>query len=69
MVPFINMTAYQVSALSLFDLPTLQWDQSFDLIVITGVLYPQYIAQGETLAYTIIDNLLKTGRAYWKTFS
>jgi len=46
---------------SLFDLPTLQWDQSFDLILITGVLYPQYIAQGEMLAYAIIDNLLKPG--------
>lgn len=48
-------------AYSIFDLPTLKWDQSFDLIVVTGVLYGQYIAQGKMLAYTIIDNLLIPG--------
>jgi 2-polyprenyl-3-methyl-5-hydroxy-6-metoxy-1,4-benzoquinol methylase len=43
---------------SLFDLPHLCWSSLFDLIVITGVLYPQYIAQSERLAYIIINNLL-----------
>ena len=46
---------------SLFDLPGLGWDQSFDLIVITGVLYPQYIGDSESLAYIIIDDLLQHG--------
>ena len=46
---------------SLFDLPELGWDQSFDLIVITGVLYPQYVGDSELLAYVIIDDLLQPG--------
>ena len=46
---------------SLFDFPHAGWTDCFDLIVITGVLYPQYIAQSEKLAYLIIDNLLKAG--------
>jgi SAM-dependent methyltransferase len=32
--------------------------QVFDLIVITGVLYPQYIGAAHTLVYHIIDRLL-----------
>jgi predicted TPR repeat methyltransferase len=46
---------------SLFDLPALGWGQGFDLIVITGVLYPQYIGDSEMLVYTIVDDLLKPG--------
>ncbi|MGQ9847755.1 MAG: class I SAM-dependent methyltransferase [Bacteroidales bacterium] len=46
---------------SLFDLPFLGFGQSFDLIVITGVLYPQYIGDSERLVYVIIDDLLKPG--------
>lgn len=46
---------------SLFDLPYLGWSDSFDLIVITGVLYPQYIGKSEKLSYIIIDGLLKSG--------
>ncbi|MGB9697806.1 MAG: class I SAM-dependent methyltransferase [Thermodesulfobacteriota bacterium] len=43
---------------SIFDLPFLGWGKDFDLIVITGVLYPQYIGNSEKLIYTIIDDLL-----------
>jgi len=43
---------------SIFDLPFLKWENSFDLIVITGVLYPQYIGNSEKLVYSIIDDLL-----------
>lgn len=32
-----------------------------DLIVISGVLYPQYIGAGRLLVYTIIDELLEPG--------
>jgi len=32
-----------------------------DLIVITGVLYPQYIAKSIRLVYVLIDQLLKPG--------
>lgn len=46
---------------SLFDLPGLGWGQSFDLIVITGVLYPQYVGNSESLAYIIVDDLLQPG--------
>jgi len=50
----------QYQLCSLFDLPTMGWAQNFDLIVITGVLYPQYIGDSELLAYLIIDNLLQS---------
>jgi predicted TPR repeat methyltransferase len=45
---------------SLFQLPHLKWKQEFDLIVITGVLYPQYIGRSNRLVYLILDDLLKT---------
>ncbi|UCH09870.1 MAG: class I SAM-dependent methyltransferase [Fidelibacterota bacterium] len=48
-------------AVSLFDLPDLGWDLSFDLIILTGVLYQQYIAEGDMLAFTIINDLLEPG--------
>ena len=43
---------------SIFDLPFLEWNNFFDLIVLTGVLYPQYIGNSEKLIYSIIDDLL-----------
>lgn len=43
---------------SLFDLPSLVPEEHFDLITITGVLYPQYIGRSEGLVYDIIDSLL-----------
>ncbi len=46
---------------SLFDLPHAWRTELFDLIVVTGVLYPQYIGRAYLLAFTIIDNLLKVG--------
>ncbi len=46
--------------LSLFDLPGAELGR-FDLVVITGVLYPQYIGDGHLLAYTIVDDLLEPG--------
>ena len=42
---------------SLFDLPDLSLPP-MDLIVITGVLYPQYIAASMRLVYVLIDQLL-----------
>ncbi len=45
---------------SLFDLPDLHLPP-MDLIVITGVLYPQYIAKSIRLVYVLIDQLLKPG--------
>ena len=44
---------------SIFDLLKIfNQDTKFDLIVITGVLYPQYIANSLNLTYLIIDKLL-----------
>ncbi len=45
---------------SSFDLPDLDFPQ-MDLIVITGVLYPQYIAESHRLVYILIDRILKPG--------
>ncbi len=47
---------YQVA--DFFDLPRILSGKKFDLIVITGVLYPQYIGKSFTLSYLIIDELL-----------
>lgn len=33
----------------------------FDLIIITGVLYPQYIGDSSSLIYLLIDKILKKG--------
>lgn len=33
----------------------------FDLIVITGVIYPQYTGKANSLVYTIVDSLLEEG--------
>ncbi len=45
---------------SLFDIPDLDLPQ-MDLVVITGVLYPQYIAKAMRLVYVLIDRILKPG--------
>jgi predicted TPR repeat methyltransferase len=45
---------------SLFDLPK-KINEKFDLVCITGVLYPQYIGKSLNLVYIIIDRLLKEG--------
>ncbi len=45
---------------SIFDLPDLGLPQ-MDLVVITGVLYPQYIASSHRLVYVLIDQILKPG--------
>ncbi|WP_026947192.1 class I SAM-dependent methyltransferase [Algoriphagus marincola] len=42
----------------LFDLPN-KVEIKFDLIIITGVLYSQYIGNSNSLIYLIIDQLLK----------
>lgn len=47
--------AFQQS--SLFDLNRKLHEQ-FDLVVITGVLYPQYIGNAHNLVYHVIDKLL-----------
>lgn len=43
---------------SLFELPSMLTN-TFDLIIITGVLYEQYIGNSKTLVYHIIDQILK----------
>lgn len=45
---------------SIFELNNI-FKEEFDLIVITGVLYPQYIGNSNTLVYKIIDKLLEDG--------
>lgn len=45
---------------SIFDLRSDEHGH-FDLIVITGVLYPQYIGQGFSLVREIVDDLLLPG--------
>jgi SAM-dependent methyltransferase len=45
---------------SVFDLPDLNLPP-MDLIVITGVLYPQYIDKSLRLVYVLIDRILKPG--------
>jgi SAM-dependent methyltransferase len=45
---------------SLFDLPDLDLPQ-MDLVVITGVLYPQYIGLARRLVIVLIDQILKPG--------
>jgi 2-polyprenyl-3-methyl-5-hydroxy-6-metoxy-1,4-benzoquinol methylase len=45
-------------ACDLFNLNKTLRGARFDLIVITGVLYPQYVGQSHNLAYHIIDRLL-----------
>jgi len=45
---------------SIFDLNKI-FSIKFDLVVITGVLYPQYIGHSSALIYKIIDDLLIKG--------
>lgn len=40
---------------------SLDEPEGFDMIVITGVLYPQYIGNAKTTVYAIIDKLLRPG--------
>ncbi|MGE3769782.1 MAG: class I SAM-dependent methyltransferase [Bdellovibrionales bacterium] len=47
-------------AVSFFNMTPEKYGQ-FDLIVITGVLYPQYIGDASSLARLVIDNLLAPG--------
>jgi 2-polyprenyl-3-methyl-5-hydroxy-6-metoxy-1,4-benzoquinol methylase len=44
---------------SIFEIDKL-FDVKFDLIVITGVLYPQYIGNSSSLIYLLIDKILAT---------
>jgi predicted TPR repeat methyltransferase len=48
-------------ASDLFNLPRHLGAQQFDLVVITGVMYPQYIGHGSELVKMIVDSLLKRG--------
>ncbi len=45
---------------SVFDIPDLNLPL-MDLVVITGVLYPQYIGKSLNLVYVLIDRILKPG--------
>jgi 2-polyprenyl-3-methyl-5-hydroxy-6-metoxy-1,4-benzoquinol methylase len=42
---------------SIFEIDKL-FDVKFDLIIITGVLYPQYIGKSSNLIYLLIDKIL-----------
>ena len=46
---------------SVFDLDRELPKEAYDLVVITGVLYDQYIANGYARAYQAIDHVLKPG--------
>ncbi len=56
----VNADRFRFEALSLLDPAMLRLGQ-FDLICITGVLYPQYIGKAASLVRTAIDALLKSG--------
>lgn len=43
---------------SIFNLNHLLPGRTFDLVVITGVLYPQYIGKAHNLIYLLIDSVL-----------
>lgn len=43
---------------SIYDIDKL-FDFKFDLIIITGVLYPQYIGKSSSLIYLLIDKILE----------
>lgn len=45
----------------IFDIDVVVDDGTFDLVVITGVLYPQYIGNAKSLIYQKIDKVLKPG--------
>lgn len=45
---------------SIFEIDKL-FDFQFDIIYITGVLYPQYIGDSQSLIYLLIDKILKNG--------
>ncbi len=45
---------------SLFALPDMDLGAPFDLIVITGVLYEQYIGKGHQLVRSLVDQKLAT---------
>ncbi|NJW54048.1 methyltransferase domain-containing protein [Salinimicrobium oceani] len=45
---------------SIFEIQKLI-DVKFDLVVITGVLYPQYIGKASNLIYLLIDSILNKG--------
>jgi predicted TPR repeat methyltransferase len=46
---------------SIFALPSFEWRERFDLIVVSGVLYPQYVGESLLLVQTIIDDSLRPG--------
>ena len=50
-------TRHRFQQASLFELPAL-FDRPFDLVVVTGVIYPQYIGHALSAAYAAIDRLL-----------
>ena len=52
-----NLNFKQASIFHLQDIFT----EKFDLIIITGVLYKQYIGRSSSLIYLIIDDLLQEG--------
>lgn len=56
-----GLSHIRYEACSLFDLPLPGFEDSFDLIVVTGVLYPQYIGEGDLMAFTLLDLMLKSG--------
>jgi len=56
-----NQKRIEFRRASLFDIPFFEKQETYDLIVITGVLYPQYIGESKLLVYSIIDDILRPG--------
>jgi trans-aconitate methyltransferase len=49
---------YRFEVASIFDIATVFSKDKFDLVVITGVIYPQYIGESTRLIYDVIDEVL-----------
>lgn len=56
-IPNKKIRFMEASIFDLLDKPQLG---TFDLVVLTGVLYSQYIGKSTALIHEVIDNLLKT---------
>lgn len=51
---------FRFEAMSLFD-PALKGLGRFDLVVVTGVLYEQYIGKGKSVVRALVDDALEEG--------
>lgn len=54
----INQSEVEFLQCSIFDITNV-FQEKFDLILITGVLYSQYIGKSSNLIYTLVDQVLE----------